>query len=67
MVILSVQAARRRIRVSAAAINKKTADLCSSWLEGTRNLGVSINEGTPNGWFIRENPIEIWMIWGYQI
>ena len=28
-------------------------------------MGVSINEGFQNGWFIMENPKIKWMIWGY--
>ena len=29
------------------------------------NMGVSINGGTPNAWFIRENPIQMDDGWGY--
>ena len=30
-------------------------------------MGVSKNRGTPNGWFITENPYILkWMIWGYH-
>jgi hypothetical protein len=30
-------------------------------------MGVSINEGFQNGWFIMENPKIKWMIWGPYI
>jgi hypothetical protein len=28
-------------------------------------MGVSINGVPPNGWFIMENAMKIWMIWRY--
>jgi hypothetical protein len=28
-------------------------------------MGVSINGGTPSGWFIMEKKLLKWMIWGY--
>ena len=33
---------------------------------GSLHMGVTKNRGTPNGWFIMENPILKWMIWGYH-
>ena len=65
-----------RTKMAAEVFNcPSKADFCLLWRTGSTKMGYSI-WGFPQSWgvpqkrwmvFVRENPIQKWMIWGYPI
>ena len=64
-----------RFSVAGSVASMKSIGPCGFSCKLTSNksntsryyMGVSKNRGTPNGWFIMENPYILkWMIWGYH-
>ena len=51
--------------ISYRRFSEQNHDIMSNFFVGKNKLGASKNSETPqNGWFIRENPYQKWMIWG---